>query len=102
MGATKLSLACATQALLEAESQKAPATPSGWLYEPETRCRGLLIPKDLKSSLWRGDWRKPKMMKKRVVPAGKLRHLARSVSTVAESKVSVEETVRMAPQCWKD
>jgi len=31
----------------------APATPSGWLYEPETRCRGLLIPKDLKSSLWR-------------------------------------------------
>ena len=52
--------------------------------------------------LERGDWRKPKMMKKRVVPAGKLRHLARSVSTVAESKVSVEETVRMAPQCWKD
>jgi hypothetical protein len=34
--------------------------------------------------------------------ARKLRHLARSVSTVAESKVSAEETVRMAPQCWKD
>ncbi len=33
----------------------APATPSGWLYEPETRCRGLLIPKDLKSSFWRAE-----------------------------------------------
>ena len=40
--------------------------------------------------------------KKRVVPARKLRHLARSVSMVAESKGSVEETVRMAPQSWKD
>ena len=56
----------------------------------------------LEASLRKGDWRKPKMMKKRVVPANKLRHLARSVSTVAESNVSVEETERRPPQCWKD
>ena len=70
MGATKLSLACATQPPLEDQFQKRRLAKT--------------------------------QLKKRVVPARKLRHLARSVSTVAESKGSVEETVRMALQSWKD
>jgi hypothetical protein len=39
--------------LIETRKLKlAAATPSGWLYEPESRSRGLLIPQDLKSTFW--------------------------------------------------